>query len=511
MRWFKNSQGIYVPRRTTKLTGSLRSIGMEASSQNVLPPVDGIPLGIVLGGLGEIFHFHPWVWMIEKYIQTLSFIITGGKGGGKSVLLRLLIFYLVALAQGQDRGNAIYDNMRNDYDQAEDEFLLQVWGERAARIPVATAHINPFDYRLKFGREKMLRWLVTAIYDLTGKRFEVYEINILSAMMRGILERDATLLNPGTLAHAVSQFRYRDYTDHFARHRRELAAELGGELGEAHGEKILSQVLREGNSGYAVLQASRHDEVEIERTAGRLADLLIAALLEGLSGEVFGNNGSLPELIDGKVYVSQDMTGLDPALGSAYHFMARLYTAGRFDIIGQDETSKSWGYASWAAAEADQEWQIRGQNPVIFRVLQELAQLETVGDDGAQNVKQAITSIRGAGAHFIMPGQSRQAYMQLRDILQLSDPELSWLLGLDPNTPGVFGFRTRGENNPFLACQLDLVSPVEVDLAAGNKSLHRRLDRYHNYHQRLEEIRDRVAARTCAQAAEVARRKELAA
>ena len=90
----------------------------------------------------------------------------------------------------------------------------------------------------------------------------------------------------------------------------------------------------------------------------RLADPLIAVPLEGLSGKVFGDTTSLPALIDGKVYVSQDMTGLDPALASAYHYLYAALHGGRFAIIMQDETSKSWQYRSWANAEADQEWQI---------------------------------------------------------------------------------------------------------------------------------------------------------
>lgn len=506
--WQRSRGGFYIPRRTTKFTASLRALGIEASSQTIVPPASGIPLAWVLG-LGEIFHMHPWIWMEQKYIQTLSFVVSGGKGGGKTVLAKLLIYYILMLAQGENRGNAIYDNMRNDLDEPEDQFFMDFFGDQAGRISVNEARINPYDHRLGFSRETMLRWTLTMIYDLTGKQFEGYEINILSAMMRKVLERDPALLNPGMTAQAVGQFRYQDYEDFMARHRRELAAELGGDLGEAHGESLLRTILTVDNANTAVELASRHDKVIIEQSAARLADLLIAVLLEGLSGKVFGDTTSLPALIDGKVYVSQDMTGLDPALASAYHYLTRLYTAGRFAIIMQDETSKSWQYRSWANAEADQEWQIRGQNPMIVRILQELAQLETVGDDGAQNVKQAVTSIRGAGAHFIMPGQSRPAYRQLQQLLGFGDLDLAWLLGLDPNQPGFFGFKTRGENSPFLACQLPLIGEVETQLAASNKSLRNRLTRYHYHNMAVAAARARVEAREREQQLEINRRKAL--
>lgn len=472
-----------VRRRTTKFTASLRDMGRESPYFSALPPVGyGYPTYLVLG-TRQIITLNLWYWMLMRYLQTTSVVATGGKGGGKTAHIRYLIYLHLMLSQGGQRTRAIYDNMRNDFDAAEDQFMLDTMGDQAGRINAREGRFNPYHPALGLSPEQMLRWTLTTAYDMTQERFTGYQVSILSQALKRMSEQVGAYSCPSLLFQMLAEYDTDLYDDFVADDLKTLKVHLGPSA-----DHVLSRVLRPATDSRETV--FRYDQRKIRTDAAALADILHQVLLGGLSGNVFGNEGSFMDAIAGKRYVSQDLTGLDPALASSYHYFARMVTGQqKFDVIGQDETSVNWRYLTWALASSDEEWQIRGQNPIIIRSIQELSLLRTAGDEGAQQREMAEASVRGAGLHLIHPGQSVEAYRNLQEILGFSDLDLRWLQGLDPNKPGVLAIKARGQGRSLLRVQLDPVSAFETNLIKSNASLTRRLEGYYNHLLVLEETR----------------------
>lgn len=462
-------------------TASLRVIGMELSSDNDLPPEGGVPIFWAYNQR-KMYGFHPWRAMQERYIQTTSAIMTGGKNMGKTASALLLMFVTGMLDMGNgNRARMIYDNMRtNDNVENEDEELLRVYGKDGVRIKVREAKINPYDYRLGLSPSQMLRWTIAMIHDLSDATFDEFEINILGQLIRRMVNetRDATagvtLACPSLLVQMAEEFETQDYIDNIKVGRHNLLKMLGRK--NKASKIILGNVLKSEDSWESRIAIAQHPEL-VTLAAARLAAKLRANLLEGNAGEIFGDEGSLAEMMGDYLYVSQDLTGLDDALASAYHYLSRLYitAANRFDIIVQDETSKSWRFTSWAAAEHDEEWQIRETSPFKIRLIQELSLLETSADANTRQYHMAMNSFKGAGIHFIFGGQSEAAYRFLGEILQISALDIKWLIDRKVTDAGAFGLKPR--YGAFVKSQTTIMTDFEKKLISSNRAVRRRLGR----------------------------------
>lgn len=460
-------------RVVRSFTASLRALGMELSSDPILPPLGGIPLFIALT-TKLIFGFHPWRAMKEHYIQTTSAVMTGGKGSGKTAAALLLMYYTAQLDMGNGRRvRIIYDNMRtDDGNVAEDEELLKAFGDKGVRISVRNAKVNPYDYRLRLSPSQMLRWTLATVFDLNKLTFDEFEISILGQLIRKMLSESKEQACPTLLVQMAEEFEVEDYTRSILTRRRHLIKLVGN---NREGLALLDRVLKPEVGLEKRLAISNHPEL-ITKAAASLAAKLNTTLLE-TAEEIYGDTNSLAEMMGDYLYVSQDLTGVEDALASSYHYLARLYirNKGMFDIIAQDETSKSWRFASWAAAESDDEWQIREFNPFKIRIIQELDLLKMSADADTQQYQMALNSVNGAGAHFIFGGQSESAYRGLAETLQLSELDVLWLSGISDRNPGTFGLKPR--DGSLVRAQVLVTTPFDVRLIASNSSMARRLGR----------------------------------
>jgi len=450
---------------------------MELSSDELLPPMGAIPLFITTT-TRRIFGFHPWRAMQARYIQTTSVVFTGGKNAGKTACALLLMYYTSMLDMGDGRrARMIYDNMRtNDGKETEDVGLLRAYGKDGIRITVKEAHINPFDWRLLLTPSQMLRWTIATVFDLNKMSFDEIEISILGQLIRKMTTgTNKKIACPTLLVQMADEFEVNDYISNIRSRRNKIVRHLG--TTEA-GVNMLKMVLKSGTDPTTWenrLAISHHPELVTE-AATRLAAKLNTALLE-TGAEIFGDENSLVEIMGEHLYVSQDLTGLDDALASSYHFLVRLYirNSGRFDIIGQDETSKSWRFASWAASESDEEWQIREYSPLKIRIIQELSLLQMSADANTQQYQMALNSVRGAGVHFIFGGQTESAYEGLREALGMSSLDARWLMSINPKRPGTFGLKPR--DGSLIRSQLLVTTDDEMEIISSNSAVARRVGR----------------------------------